>query len=334
MESVKSFEWYRNAGGYRLAWVPQRGKSAFWVNKPSDDWSGGHEIDRSAKLEISADQGRGEKRVAARRIYFAHTVQILNRGKPYELPNFETVRPFESNELVSLNLLRTGNTPQGWLNFANRYGMIGHRALDHWYLTGRGVGKDKRWFICDVEHESEWHRLRNILRRVYHYFPAIKERGSKPLSRFITWDSDDVVREERGPLFGKTNLRMAIAIRGEQNFKSGYFNYMKRPDVFVPAAFVLRDEINSYMEKALSFQASFDPKTLKFSSSLRYGSFGAALVAEAVEFMAGHFEARQCTVCGSWFRVGTGQMRVDRRFCSAACKMRDYRSRKNRQSKS
>jgi hypothetical protein len=121
---------------------------------------------------------------------------------------------------------------------------------------------------------------------------------------------------------------MAIAIRGEHDFKSDYFEHMKRPDVFVPAAFVLRDMVNGYMEKALSFNTSFDPTTLEFSSSLRYGSFGAALVAEAVEFMAGHFEARQCTVCGSWFRVGAGQMRVDRRFCSAACKMRDYRARK------
>jgi hypothetical protein len=84
---------------------------AFWVDEPSDDWLGRHEIDRSAKLEILTGQSRGEKRVAARGIYVAHTVQILNRGKPDELSSFEAVRPFESNELVSLNLLRTGDTP-------------------------------------------------------------------------------------------------------------------------------------------------------------------------------------------------------------------------------
>jgi hypothetical protein len=332
MESLKSFEWYRNVGGYRLAWRPQRGKSAFWINEPSDGWSGGHEIDRSAMLEISTGQGRGEKRIAARGMYVAHTVQILNRGKPDELSSFEIVRPFESNELVSLNLLQTGGSPQGWLSFANRYGMIGRQsALDRWHLTGRGAGKDKRWFICEVEHEGEWHHLRNVLRRIYRYFPAIKKRDSKFLSKFITWDSDDVVREEQGPILGRANIRMAIAMRGKHGFKSHYFEHMKRPDLFVPAAFVLRDEINGYTEKALSLQTSFDLKTLEFSSSLRYGSLGAALVTEAVEFMAGHFEARQCAVCGSWFRVGTGQMRADRRFCSAACKMRDYRARKSKQ---
>jgi hypothetical protein len=308
--------------------MPMRGRHAFWINEPSDDWSGGQDIDRSARLEISASEGRGEKRVAKRGMYVAHIVQILNRRRPDEVPEFEIVRPFESNELVSKNLLTSGNSPQGWINFINKFGLIGRQPLlDRWHLFGRGTGKDKRHFICEVEHEGEWHHLRNVLGKIYRYHPAIRKRDSKTLSRFITWDSDDVVREER------TNLRMAIAMRGEHNFMSGYFDHMKRPDAFVPAAFVLRDEINSYMEKALSFEVSFDPKTLEFSSSLRYGSLGAALVAEAVEFMAGHFEARQCAVCGSWFRVGTGQMRVDRRFCSAACKMRDYRARKNHRSK-
>jgi hypothetical protein len=210
--------------------------------------------------------------------------------------------------------------------------MTGHQpALDEWHLTGRGVGKDKRRFICGIEHEGEWHYLRKILRRIYRYFPAIKKRDSKFLSKFITWDSDDVVREEWGPILGKTNLRMAIAMRGKHDFNSHYFEHMKRPDVFVPAAFVIRDEVNRYMEKALSLQTSFDVKTLEFSSLPRYGSFSAALVAEAVEFMAGHFEARQCAVCGSWFRVGAGQMRADRLFCSAACKMRHYRARKSKQ---
>jgi hypothetical protein len=120
---------------------------------------------------------------------------------------------------------------------------------------------------------------------------------------------------------------MAIAMRGKYDSNAHYFKYMKRPDLFTPAAFVLRDDINRYLEKSISLQASFDPKTLEFSSSLQYGSLGAALVAEALEFMAGHFEARQCAVCGSWFRIGSDQMRRDRQFCSAACKMRDYRAR-------
>jgi hypothetical protein len=180
-----------------------------------------------------------------------------------------------------------------------------------------------------VKHEDEWHHLRNVLSQIYEDYPAIKKRDSRSLSKVIIWDSDDVVREDRGTKSDRTRIRPAIAMRGKYPVNAPYFEHMKRPDVIVPAAFALRDAINRYMEHSLSLRVSFDPKTLNFATSLSYGSLGAALIAEAVEFMAGHFEARQCAVCGSWFRMGTGQMRRDRLFCSAACKMRDYRTRKS-----
>jgi hypothetical protein len=76
MESLKNFESRRNVTGYRLAWMPQRGKRAYWVAEPKDDWSGKHAFDRTAKLEISTTQYHGEKRVAKQGLYIAHTVQI------------------------------------------------------------------------------------------------------------------------------------------------------------------------------------------------------------------------------------------------------------------
>jgi len=244
----------------------------------------------------------------------------LNVRKPDEYPNFEVVYPFATNELVSLNLLQSAHGPEGWLDFTNKFGMIGRASsADRWTMSG----KDKRLFICDVEHEGDWHHLTKVLSQIYRNFPAIQKRNVDYLSKKIEWESDDVVRQNSG------SMRMAIAIRGKHSFNAHYFEHMRRPDVVVPAAFALRDAINSYLERSLSLNVDFDPTTLEFTSSLGYGSLGAALVAEAVEFMAGHFEAKQCSVCGSWFRMGAGQMRRDRVFCSAACKMRDYRSRKS-----
>jgi hypothetical protein len=327
MQSLKNFEWYRDAAGYRLAWLPQRGKKAHWINRPDRAWSEDQEIDRSVKLDISTTQYHGEKRVAKAGIYIAGHRQTLNARKPDETAVLEVVRPFATNELVSRNFLQMAHTPKGWLHFTNRYGMIGHHPLlDHWYMSG----KDDRWFIYQVEHEGELHHLTNVLSRIYEYYPAIKQRDSSYLSNVIKWESDDVVREDRGVRIQRTRIQPSIAMRGKYSQNADYFEYMRRPDVFTPAALVLKDHINRYFEKSLSLEVSFDPKSLEFTSSLRYGSFGAALVAEAVEFMAGHFTARQCNVCGSWFRMGTDQMRKDRIFCSAACKMRDYRARKSK----
>jgi hypothetical protein len=327
MESVKSFEWYRDVAGYRLAWLPRRGKRAYWIANPDSSWSVRQNIDRSVKLDIFTTEYQGEKRVAESGIYVVGHRQTINRRRPDELSPVEAVRPFEGNELVSLNLLRTGRSPRGWLDFTNKYGMIGHTSiLDRWHLSG----KEDRWFICRVEHESEWRRLINVLSTIYNYYTAIKRKDSKYLSTIIKWESDDAVREDRGIKINRTNLLLPIAMRGEYSHNANYFEYMKRPDVFAPAAFALRDRVNNYLDKSLSLEVSFDPKSMEFAPSLRYGSLAAALVAEAVEFMAGHFEARQCMVCGSWFRVGADQMRRDRIFCSAACKMRDYRARKSK----
>jgi hypothetical protein len=326
MESLKSFEWYRDLAGYRLALLPKRGNKAFWIENSDGGWSTELDVDRSVKLDISATQYHGEKRIPKKGIYIAGHRQILNTGKPDESPRFEAVYPFKTDELVSLNLLQKARGPKGWLDFTNKFGMIGHEpALHQWHMSGR----DKRWFVCSVEHEGEWHHLTNVLSKIYQDYPAIKKRDSKHLFKIIDWESDDIVRQDRGRMIGGAKIQPAIAMRGKYSVNAHYFEHMKRPDVFVPAAFALRDAVNRYMEKSLSLEISFDSKTLDFTSSLSYGSLGSALVAEAVEFMAGHFEARQCTVCGSWFRMGSGQMRRDRLFCSAACKMRDYRTRKS-----
>jgi hypothetical protein len=326
MESLKSFEWYRDLAGYRLAALPVPGKKALWIETSDLGWSTEQKVDRSVKLDISTTQYQGEKRIPKKGIYIAGHRQTINHRKPIEPPRLEAVYPFATNELVSLNLLRTNRGPKGWLDFTNRFGMIGREpSLHQWHMSG----KDERWFVCDVEHEGEWHHLTSVLSKIYQDYPAIKKRDTKYLSKIVEWESEDVVRQNRGQTIGRTEIRPAIAMRGKHSFNAHYFEHMKRPDVFVPAAFALKEAINNYMEKSLSLRTSFSPGTLDFTSSLSYGSLGAALVAEAVEFMAGHFEARQCAVCGSWFRMGPGQMRRDRLFCSAACKMRSYRSRRS-----
>jgi hypothetical protein len=180
----------------------------------------------------------------------------------------------------------------------------------------------------NVEHESEWHHLRRTLFKIYNYYPAIKTKNTKYLSQFIYWESDDVVREDEGVYFGKHKVRWPIAMRGKTEMDAHLFNYFKKPDVIGPAAFALSKFVNGYLKKAVSIELNVDPSNFQFRPTLQYQTFGAALVSEAVEFMTGHFEAKQCKVCGSWFRVGVSRNRRDRVFCSAACKMRDFRARK------
>jgi hypothetical protein len=321
MESLGAFEWLRDPTGYRLVWLQQHSKNGYWATT-ADKWSGPHPIDSLLKLEIRSWQTRGER--AKSGLYlagFRHDLNVKNAKIASE-----AIKPFASEELVSRNLLESDSGPGRWIEFTNKYGLLSSGdSPEACYV----VGRDKRWFMYQsASHESEWHHLRRTLFKIYNYYPAIKAKNSRYLSQFIHWESDDVVREDEGIHLGKHRIRWPIAMRGKSEVDSHLFSHFKRPDVIGPAAFALSKFVNRYLKQSVSIELSVDTSNFEFAPTLKYHSLGAALVSEAMEFMAGHFEAKQCKICGSWFRTGVGRNRRDRIFCSAACKMRDYRSRK------
>jgi hypothetical protein len=318
MESLKRFEWSKDPNGYRLVRVSPSGRT-FFV-KPADHWEDEFEKEKSQprEMNIATTLYRGEKRTARPGLYIAAHRMHLSGGSPSRV----ATRPFEGDELVSLNLLNSIGSPKAWIEFSNRFGMLGTEK-ENWYLTGR----DRRLFMYSVEAEGEFHHLCNVLWRVYNYYPAIRTGDADLLGRFIEWDSDDVVRENWGPVLGGIQTQPAIAMKGFTAAEDIAISGMKKPDLTAPAAFSIQDHVNRYLRDALSLEIAFDQRELKFTPSLRYGSLGAALVSEAVDFMTGRFEAKQCKVCSSWFRIGHERTRQDRVFCSAACKMRDYRKR-------
>src|SRR6266545_8096684 len=267
MEALKRFEWLRDPTGYRLAWIPVGRKVAYWA-QASDHWGEKQIADRSTKMQIVTTQYYGEKRRASPGLYIAgHRCDLNARKKATEsVSRWERIRPFETDELISLNLLQTESGPKGWLDFTNRYGLVGHRApLDSWHLFGR----DKRQFLYEVENEGEWHHLKRILFKIYNYHPAITKRDTKFLSKFIQWDSDNSVREDGGIFLGKNKIRMPVAMRGGTDYNSHYFEKLKHGDVVIPAAFALRDSVNRYLERALSVEIDFDLPNVNFSSNLR-----------------------------------------------------------------
>jgi hypothetical protein len=307
--------------GCRLAWLPQSKKNAYWVTT-LDGWSGPRAIDRSIKLEITPWQNQSERvRSGLYVVGFRYEPYIKNSIIPTE-----RIKPFTGEELVSRNLLEADSGPVSWLEFTNKYGPLSFRDdQDACYAAGR----DKRQFMYQLaSHAGEWHHLRRTLFKIYNYYPAIRARDSKYLSQFIFWESDDVVREDDGRYLGKHRIRLPIAMRGKSKMDSQLFDHFSKPDVIGPAAFALSKSVNSYLKRAASIELNVETSTWKLAPTLKYHSLGAALVSEAIEFMTGHFEAKQCKICGSWFRIGVSSNRRDRIFCSAACKMRDFRSRK------
>jgi|HubBroStandDraft_6_1064221.scaffolds.fasta_scaffold3071738_1 hypothetical protein len=80
MESLRKFEWRRNVSGYRLAWLPCRGKEAYWITEADRWWDQKQAVDRTVKLDISTTAYQGEKRIADTGIYIADYRQRAMRG--------------------------------------------------------------------------------------------------------------------------------------------------------------------------------------------------------------------------------------------------------------
>src|ERR1043166_1501077 len=108
MESLKKFEWVRDVAGYRLACIPKRGGKAHWIRELNESWSEKQDLDRSSIFDVSTTQYAGEKGVAKSGIYITGQRQYINRKARDQMWRGEIVRPFQSDEVLSLNLLRAG----------------------------------------------------------------------------------------------------------------------------------------------------------------------------------------------------------------------------------
>src|SRR5690349_4756848 len=128
MESLKNFRWRREVNEPRLAYLAQRGKNAFWVKDAGLQWDRGHTLDKATKLIIATSQYYGEKRIPKSGLYISGSRQTFHRNRADEMSPSEIIRPFVSNELISKNALQMSGSPQGWLEFTKKYGLIGHTS--------------------------------------------------------------------------------------------------------------------------------------------------------------------------------------------------------------
>lgn len=211
MESLRQFEWHKDPEGYRLVHVAPRTRRIHFV-KPTKEWDITPQKDESKarELNIRTTVYWGEKRPPKAGLYIAgyrYYPNIKNNKTSHV-----TVRPFENDELVSLNLLNHSRSPEAWIEFSNKFGMLGTES-ERWYL----VGRDPKVFMYDVEPEGAFHHLINVLARIYWYFPAVQSKDTEHLRKFIWWDSDDSVRE----LWGSQRHSNATGHRNKRIFEGG-----------------------------------------------------------------------------------------------------------------
>jgi hypothetical protein len=104
-------------------------------------------------------------------------------------------------------------------------------------------------------------------------------------------------------------------------------NLITPSDVLMPASFLVQRWVNRHLEGNASPQLRYDVRSGKRVIQIVPENLLAAMWLQFAQAIAGNRTYRACKECGRWFEIsveGDG-FRINRLFCSDACKSRDYR---------
>jgi hypothetical protein len=220
--------------------------------------------------------------------------------------------PLRDHPGLFLHFADTEATPEGILQFANRYGLL-------------GVGPRPRGLFLTPEPLKFWVEQIQEMRRAVELYNAL--RGGKGLDRLIRWESDDERGEVSVYYTGKPDRPELIA---SSRMVVDVFESFPHGDKIRPARCFLQSVVRKNMaapvglvELRLLHDRDWHPALIGVPRNLL-----GALWLQFSEVYAGK-ELRRCLECKEWFAVrGRGpRTRSDVQFCSVACRNRAYRGR-------
>lgn len=195
------------------------------------------------------------------------------------------------------------------LAFVNRYGMLLSAQTNRQFvLQKRSTVRKRRRSLEVLAPHSEtlafWQQEIRALRNAVHIWRASREYPPVDLINFL-------------PLMEISDIEFMNSLRDS-----------KQLDLLKKAHGWLGQQINKCLENQVSIQ--FEPDS---SGNLTLQIMPRNLL-QAIWFQFGlavsqNKEYRQCDFCKDWFELSPEVARTNRRFCSAACKHKAYRQRKD-----
>ena len=189
---------------------------------------------------------------------------------------------------------------------------------------------------------EDWKTEIREMRRAVEIWSMLQNGDIGGLSKFIQWEEhkdggqSQWVYWTHPELKGGTNQALFSLLQsGEQVSMIGIppvpgLFQDKTAHVFMPASFLLQRWINHHLKGAASPQLRYDIKLDKRVVQIIPDSLIAAMWLQFAQAFAGNRKYRACKACGRWFEISTegSGFRVNRQFCSDACKSKDYRERR------
>jgi hypothetical protein len=218
------------------------------------------------------------------------------------------------------------------LAFANTYGMLGMR-----------VGCERIESVVGrfVETWATWRTEIIEMRRAVAIWSMLEDHDIVGLSRHIRWEDHKPPNKPMWVYWSHPEVRDGgnKALRTVLDSGEGFHSDGIEPvedlftpdDVLMPASFLVQRWINKKLKGNASPQLRYDIERGERILQVIPDTLLSAMWLQFAQTFAGHRKHRACKTCGRWFEISTEDtgFRVNRQFCSDACKSKDYRDRKD-----
>jgi len=229
-----------------------------------------------------------------------------------------TLFPLADNSTLYREFAQTPTTESGIQGFADHYGLLGGVLLRQISLEDETAPIEPRG-----EQLDDWVREITAMREAVEVYDLVHKRDVAELARRIKWSDDN-------------NRVVFVTENGEKTIADWHsggggheFLLLQPGDPLEPAWLYLTQIINEHL-----WRHRVSPQLLRPEGGghsvlhIVPRSLIGALWLQFSLSVDESRERRRCQICGSWFEVASDAPGRERVYCSAKCRTRAYRQRK------
>jgi hypothetical protein len=183
---------------------------------------------------------------------------------------------------------------------------------------------------------QNWEDAARWMRLLVDLWQMARKKKRADLSRHIRWTEREsnkkcVIYECRREDYPEARLPEDIReIIASNDAHADWLNVLKPKDLFAPAFAFIETKVNQHLGADVSAQLLLDTKSKQLCLEVIPRSFSAFIWLQFGRALAEGKEYSRCLTCGTYFEHSAETARTNRRFCSNACRSKNYRERQEK----
>lgn len=208
------------------------------------------------------------------------------------------------------------------LAFASQYGRLGPGievpvSIDE---LGEDVPLWSPFGSVPGELLGDWEREIRKMRHMVDLWEMVRGNDVSGLGSVIRWYSEGVRYEHQ-----EAKIVIADTARRPERWAR-----LRRDDVLTPALYLIHDTVADRIGKGGVSPTLLLEEGPRLGLALVPNGLLGALWLQFANAVDGEMDYQHCAQCGKWFKLDPALARVDKRFCSVACRAKAYRRRQSK----